>query len=241
MSSLHALLRLAAWLILLLAMILGGFQRYYLTGWNQPMLAVTCAGLALLFTAGLLEKPRGTREDRGIGAWSETLAHYLPLILFLAVGPTLPAMNRLSNFDYTGRKASGIAPRMDGGPLSVSLLDLHAQHERLDGHPVEVIGTAHLLSESERKNLPASAEGRDIRAILYRYAITCCAADATTVSAVLNDIDPKAIQEDRWYKVRGRSRYVAEGLNVPFVAVESLEPIPQPLSPYLTGSEEVFR
>jgi len=240
-SNFHAPLRLAAWLILLLVMILGGFQRYYLTGWNQPMLAVTCAGLALLFTAGLLEKPRGTRAVGGLGVWFETLAHYLPLVLFLVAGPTLPAMNRLSNFDYTGRKTSEIAPRMDGGPLSVSLLDLHAQHERIDGRLIEVIGTGHLLSESERKNLPASAAGRDIRAILYRYVITCCAADATTVSAVLNDMDPKTIQEDQWYRVRGRSRYVAEGLNVPFISVESLEPVPQPLSPYLTGSEEIFR
>ncbi|MCX5759753.1 MAG: hypothetical protein NTU83_14865, partial [Candidatus Hydrogenedentes bacterium] len=233
LRALHTHLRLAAWVILLLVMIVGGFERYYVTGWNTPILAVAAVGLAILFTAGLLEPSRREPAERGIAAWMETIAHYLPLILFLTLGPTIPAMGRLSKFDYTARGVSNIPVQTGSGPLSVSLLDLHASHTRLDGLSIEVIGTGHLLSETDRKALPPSAAHRDVRAILYRYMITCCAADATTVSAVLNDVDAAAIREDQWYRVRGRAQYVAEGFNVPFIAVDMIEPIEAPHNPYL--------
>ncbi len=241
LEKLHTHLRLAAWVILLLVMILGGFERYYVTGWNTPILAVAAVGLALLFTAGLLEPSRGKHIERGVAAWMETMTHYLPLILFLALGPTMPTMGRLSKFDYTARGVSNVPAQTGSGPMSVSLLDLHASHARLDGLPIEVIGTGHLLSETDRKALPPSATHRDVRAILYRYMISCCAADATTVSAVLNNVDAATIREDQWYRVRGRAQYVAEGLNVPFIEVDAIEPIEAPHNPYLNGADEMFR
>lgn len=249
----HSSLRLAAWLVLLLVMVAGGFERYYVTGWNTPVLAVTAVVLGILFTAGVLESPpvrlqppvneKGTGRFRSTWpVWIETLVHYLPLILFLAVGPTLPAMTHLATRGYpTGDAGATRTIPSPGGPLSVSLFDLHVSHLRLDGQPIEVIGTGHLLSEAERKALPPGAAQREIRAVLYRYVITCCAADATAVSAVLNGVDPQAIREDQWYRIRGQSHYVAETLNVPFITVGTIEPIAPPHNPYLSGTDELFR
>lgn len=239
--TLHRNLRVAAWLILLLVMVVGGFERYYVMGWNMPVLTVTVVGLAVLFTVGLFEPLAGTRAEHGIAAWIETTTHFLPLLFFLVLGPTLPSMGRMSRLDYATRSVSNVRLQNDGTPLSVSLLDLHASHVQMDGLPVEVIGTGHILSESERKALPSTTADRDIRAILYRYVITCCAADATTVSAVLKGVESSSLREDQWYRVRGRARYVAEGLNVPFITVESIEPIETPHNPYLSGSDEMFR
>ena len=247
----HRQLRLFAWLLLFVVMFAGNYLRYYLSAWNAHVLACGAVVLGLVLLAGFLVK-RASLFRRGspanaIEEWVETSCHLIPLFLFAAVGPSMPDLRTMSAaafMPYPQRAAQ--QPRVaekarPGEWLSASILDLHFSRERYEGEPIEVLGRVHVLTESDRKALPAAAAGKDVRVILYRYAITCCAADATPVSAVLQKADIANVRDDAWCKVRARSHFVAEGLDVPFLEVEAFEEVPEPINPYLSAVEEMLR
>jgi hypothetical protein len=246
----HAQIRLLAWLALFGTILAGRYQRYYLAGWNVAILGCGTLFLALLFVAGLLgtdaRGPRGKSTSR-VADWLQTSTHFIPLLLFVIVGPSMPNLSTMNVAAFMARPTKAMGSRtpvrMPGSAdyLSVSLLDLHFANERYEGERIEVLGRVHVLLEDELRRLPPAAEGKGIRVIVYRYVITCCVADATPVSAVLQGIEDNALQEDEWYKIRGRAHYVAEGLDVPFIAVETADRIAEPINPYLSAVEAMFR
>jgi uncharacterized repeat protein (TIGR03943 family) len=245
----HTHLRLAAWIVLLAAMFAGRFYRFYIAGWNAWILAVAGLVLAAIFGVGFLPGPVTAPARRGsaIKDWFETSCHFLPLLMFAVVGPSMPDLSTMRSTTFMAFAARAeAAPKPAGKPaagdyLSVSLTDLRVSRDRLSGTTVEVLGKVHILTESDRAALPPEAQGKDIQVILYRYVITCCVADATPISAVIVGASTSGLHDDAWYRVRGRVADAVEGLDVPFIRIDTLQEIPEPVSPYLSGVDELFR
>ena len=252
----HAQLRLLAWIGLFSLMVFGRYDRYYLAPWNIYLMAVTLLFLGLLAVTSIFPararaaNPPPASPGHGLRAWLETVCHFLPLILFAAVGPSSPDFAVMSSAAFMARApeeeaaaavAENVRQLKPGDYLSVSLIDLRTARDRLENTPIEVLGKTHFITDNDRRQFPSGAEKLNIRVLLYRYVITCCVADATPVSVVLAGVDINTLRDEQWYRVRGRSHFVAEGLDAPFVTSDSLEPIEEPISPFLNAVDELFR
>jgi uncharacterized repeat protein (TIGR03943 family) len=230
-------------------MIIGGGARSYLAPWNTKIVAVGGALLAAIFILSFIRPvhSHGMGKRVNFEEWIITGSHFIPLALFVIVGPTMPnfaTMRHAAFMPYAPTKQSDESSPIKAKPgeyLSVSIADLRSAPERYEGEPIEALGIVHVLGDEERGSLPSSAAGKNIQVLLYRYVITCCVADAVPLSAVLGDVEPKNVKEDAWCKVRGHAHYEGGELNVPFIKVESIEPVPTPPNPYLSGTDELFR
>ena len=245
----HAHLRLLAWTTFVLAIVSGGYLRYYLAPWNARVVTAGGVMLGVLFVAGfaLVPEPDEPAPFKRLRAWFLTMSHFVPLVLFVIVGPSMPGLDVMSHAAFMPlsppRERDEGLPRhaSPGEHLSVSIADLRTAPEKFEGEPIEVLGRIHLITEEERKALPPAAESKNIRMLLYRYMITCCVADAVPISCVTQDVKPETVTDDEWYRVRGRCHYEQKGLDIPFIAVESLERVPEPVNPYLSAIDEVCR
>ncbi len=241
----HEQIRVLGWVAFFALMLGGGYAGSYLAGWNIAVLAAGAALAALLLIAGLFLETRLPLRGSGPGPWIETLCHFLPAILFVAIGPTSPSVSTMRHAAFMAytQHAQGDLPAAQPdakGYLSVSILDLHVGKDRYNNEAIEVLGRVHVLTDKDQETLPEAAKPMQIRATLYRYAITCCVADAIPLSAILEGVDVRTLKDDAWYKVRGRARFVEQGVDVPLIHVDSLELIPEPAGPYLNATESLF-
>lgn len=72
------------------------------------------------------------------------------------------------------------------------------------------------------------------RTVVFRFVITCCAADAIPAAVLVTSDDAGTFPIDSWVRVRGLvERTEFKGLNVPIIRAEQIVPIPQPRNPYI--------
>jgi uncharacterized repeat protein (TIGR03943 family) len=110
----------------------------------------------------------------------------------------------------------------------VSLRALYARPESYQGKQITVVGMAH-GHERARREFGAQA------LVVYRFALSCCAADALPLSAVVLPAPGQPPPpDDAWVSVHGRLtlRDSSTG-KVPVLEDASLAPTPEPRSPYL--------
>lgn len=245
----------AIWGITLVALLSTGRHVIFLP--NMAWLLMIGIGLTVLFLAGMTLQSDGAHahdhghdHEHGPGRFGQIVTAsivLLPLIFLPAAlkGDGFGARAfRVMNTDQRklqGLDLSAVAAEASGGASDPSgrfdteeayeatLVDLAFEAEAFEdewdfeGSRVVVVGR--LLREA---SLP------DDQVVLYRFAVTCCAADATAVSAIVQTSQPISVEDDGWARVTGLFRVVEEDdFPRPVILNARIEPIEAPAVPYL--------
>jgi putative membrane protein len=108
-----------------------------------------------------------------------------------------------------------------------TLLELLLDPGRYDGRPVFVTG---MLMRDTR--LEAHFGGRNTA--VYRFLITCCAADALPLAVAVDPEQVAGLEVDAWISVKGTFRLrQTDGKQVPLIEDAWVEVIEAPSQPYL--------
>lgn len=77
----------------------------------------------------------------------------------------------------------------------------------------------------------------DRHIVVYRFLMTCCAADASPLSILVETDNPDDFEEDEWVSVEGLlSIETFDGLDTPHINADSIIPIDPPKDKYLYPS-----
>jgi hypothetical protein len=238
MSRLRALQALC-WLVFLGLVVAGGHAGTYIVPWQSWLVlgAVVVLGLGVL--VGLIIGPGHDHDHDGHDheepTWIETGVHAIPLLLFVAVGPTALGSHALSESGQLDATrfvpAAPTEPTIVDGYHRTDLLAL--RHDPfLDETKVEIIARLGQLAEQttrKRRNAPPP----EPKPVLFRHVISCCAADGRPVYAWLKDAPPSGLPLDAWVKVRGTVDRRETGGVIPVITADSIDIIPQPKHAYL--------
>jgi hypothetical protein len=241
MSRLRALQALC-WLAFLGLVVAGGHAGTYIVAWQSWLVLGAVVVLGLGVAVGLGVGPGHHHDDAGHDAhdhggpsWIETGVHALPLLLFVAVGPTSLGSHTLSGSGQLDATrfvtAAPVEPAIVDGYHRTDLLAL--RHDPfLDETKVEIVARLGELAEQttrRRRNAPEPAP----KPVLFRHVISCCAADGRPVYAWLKDPPPAGLPLDAWVKVRGTVDQRETGGVIPVITADAIEVIPQPGDVYL--------
>ncbi len=242
-------LQLFGWLVFFLYMILWGRDQSYLAELQGDILLVGTILLVIVLLVdfswkrGQAGRPLSWRYHAALA--SETAVHWAPLLLVWIMGVTTLNLDVGSLRDGIQMRVYDPLPREErfnlallepGEYFSVTLVDLYGGDSLLDnGARVELIGRIlPVTGEDVKDRFPERGEEQEVF-LLYRYAMACCAADATPLAVVLenlpNGLRPK---EGDWLKVRGVTRSVPGEKKILVVRVNAVEFIPEPRRPYLS-------
>lgn len=198
---------------------------------NAGFTPLVYGGLALL--AVLLIAPLGRRSTQmprlgQLTVWVRTAVMLLPLVyLGAAHSETLGAaaagkrgvVQRTTTGALSGRSAG---PRAEGDE-GATLVELHENPDAQLGRRVETEGMVY--------HGPEVPEGHFV---LFRFAITCCVADAQPVAVLVRHASADLVEIDSWVRVRGLlDRLEVEGEESLRIQADAVEQIPPPDSPYL--------
>ena len=240
--------RFAAWLIFAAVMLGGRCYNYYLAGWHVYMLMV---GAALLVFAAAASALAALRKDTctccehdaaSRRPWMETFVHFIPLVIFLRVGPTTLGQHAASVTNPFSVPAVMQAVEESGSAAEVSpdgyavktLLDLYTSPDyRTRKMPVEVIGRAYAPTPDDIRRLPAGVKPEDVPMLLYRHYINCCVADARQITVILKNLDVKAFPNAAWLRIKGSTIPPTPLMPLVSIAVDAAEAIAEPAQPYI--------
>jgi hypothetical protein len=117
-------------------------------------------------------------------------------------------------------------------PLTLTELYFPKKHPGVTR--VETVGRILVPTAEDLKKVPADVDTSEMKLMLYRFHMTCCAADARPVFIILLDHDTKGLENETWAKVTGRW-VPAPGLgDMVKLVVEKLQVVPPPAEPYLS-------
>jgi uncharacterized repeat protein (TIGR03943 family) len=136
-------------------------------------------------------------------------------------------------FPWEGRKIGADPPSVENDPPmsetsgECSIADLYRSPERyIDQH---VVFTGMIMRDEALKSYFG---GKDTA--VYRFLITCCAADALPLAVAVDAERSKGFESDQWVRVAGIfSLHRMDGKPVPQVINAAIEPIEPPAIPYL--------
>ena len=231
-------LELAGWMAIILVMLASGYYRLYLVSWQAYSLGATLALLLLLALVGAAAE-RGKPQEPP-PAWVEVAAHFLPLFVFLVMGPTTLGRQAASVGDplaTTGRPTEAApisAPRTDDGYYQVNLLQLYTNQRFYEEPvPVQVVGMLYFLQPEDEKNLPRGVRPEEVHNLLFRYVIVCCVADARQATVVLKGADFSRFEAGDWLEVKGKTKPPSGALQIITIEVDDVRKVPQPANPYI--------
>lgn len=122
--------------------------------------------------------------------------------------------------------------------VPLPLMELYYPKKHPGVTRVEVIGRLMIPTADELAKVPPEMDRADLKLLLYRYVMTCCAADAAPVFVVLRGHDSEGLKVDEWVKITG-TWIPAPGLgDMVKIAVDSLTRIEQPAEPFLQAPKE---
>jgi uncharacterized repeat protein (TIGR03943 family) len=234
-----------------MALYLGGSDAAlaYVKAGLQPLLLASGAILVGLAVVAIVRHGRDQDGHQPHGprvAWLLTLP---PLALVLIAPPALgafaasrqavrpPPINQTSPADPAAASADSslfppLLPPSDGAAVSLTLAEYlvrdHEAPHTLAGVRIRLVG---FVTPQE--------PGRD-GYLLTRFAINCCAADATALKVAIHG-DPVPRAPDTWLEVEGRWQQRTGGdpnqpaSEVPLLLAESIRVIEQPSPPYESG------
>jgi hypothetical protein len=121
--------------------------------------------------------------------------------------------------------------------VPLPLLELYYPKKHPGVTRVETIGRVMIPSAEDLEKVPPEVDRADLKLLLYRYVMTCCAADASPVFVVLRGREVGELKVDEWVKVTG-TWIPAPGLgDMAKLEVDGLEVIEQPKEPYLQAPQ----
>jgi hypothetical protein len=126
------------------------------------------------------------------------------------------------------------APTPAGAAVPLTLTELYFPKKHPGVTRVETVGRILVPTAEDLKKVPADVDTSEMKLMLYRFHMTCCAADARPVFIILLDHDTKGLENETWAKVTGRW-VPAPGLgDMAKLVVEKLQIVPPPAEPYLS-------
>lgn len=165
------------------------------------------------------------------------------LILLLPIFFMFGSVNKsLGSNAYSKRVLNADADQAEGlQDNRISIEELHPAPQfdpKIASYHYMPVSISKLLRQSPQYNrFPVEIKGRiytrtDIawaKAVIYRFYITCCVADAQTVGVFINDMGDKQFENDTWVEVKGV--YHVKKINNKykgFIAPHSIESIAEP-------------
>ena len=110
----------------------------------------------------------------------------------------------------------------------LSILDIYDFPQKYLGHKVKLCGMFHKEDAQITRDF-----GRKMP-LIYRFVITCCAADALPVAMFLDLPGDADIAEGSWVEVEGEfTTYETEGKTVPVIIEPIIRGVEPPAEPYL--------
>lgn len=179
-----------------------------------------------------------------LGAWSLGRNRmYVPETVAAVANPDAmddtewkPAPEQSVHIQPKGSNGDGpIDPQADQPIKSnPTLIELYQPPYATAGTKVTVMGYFFRRAGSHRSDLPPEIRDDPAEWYLFRYAITCCAADARPVLVALSGVDDAtAPRSERWVQVSGTLTPHSLERPVPEIAVEALEAVEAVKDPYL--------
>ena len=256
MGTLHPkLLRLVtvavclAWLGSFVSLLAGGGYRVFLARNYWPLLVFGAAAFAVFAAAVALGGLPTAHFGSKLSLWVSAGICVLPLAYLAANPRPLPSsytlrvragfdrlLNSRAALGLGGRRPTPLAPPATAPAAATSPSSAPtgatAQPTRLCDIVVrypENVGRR-VVSEGmvfRQEGLPAGCF------VLFRFVITCCAADAIPAALLVAADRADAFPVDSWVRVRGRvERTAFRGLDIPLLRAEQVTPIPPPGNPY---------
>jgi uncharacterized repeat protein (TIGR03943 family) len=216
---------LLAWLAAYAWLLAGDRYQAFLSPRLRPLLYGALALLVLLLLASVVRRP-GPRG--GAAGWLRAGVLVLPL-LFLGMVQGRALSSYAADKRAAGRGLGTIgstvqrrlAERPPGGALT--LAELVADVDRQLGHRVQTEGLVF-----HKSGLSAG------HFVLFRFKITCCAADAQPLAVLVAAPQAGALAADQWVRVDGVLRLIdVAGEITPCLQADAVVPIPPPKNPYL--------
>ena len=127
----------------------------------------------------------------------------------------------------TATPPAGRTPRRPVADRELTILDLLLNADQYDGRQVVFEGM--MLHDEE---LTKYFDGRDTA--VYRFLITCCAADALPLAVAVDSDQAQKVATDQWVRVEGIFHlHPNEGDAIPVVEDAAVLPVDAPNVPYL--------
>ena len=115
----------------------------------------------------------------------------------------------------------------EAGPEELTVLELLRNSDSHLGQRVTVAG----MVLSDERVLKIIGEKRFL---LFRFVITCCAADATPAAVAVEETRPGTGEESQWLSVTGEFDFLEkDGKRVPVLRKAKAKPMEAPEQPYL--------
>lgn len=158
---------------------------------------------------------------------SFTAVETVPELSSPAANATAQQMDRVSDDEISRGFAGEDANIAVTREPELTLIELLRTADRHLGSTVTLLGLLHRSPELEKNYGPGRA------AVLYRFLVTCCAADALPVTVVL-DGDVPAVAPEQWVEVTGvfSTERISKG-PVPILTVRQVRLVDAPASPFL--------
>lgn len=161
-------------------------------------------------------------------AWIKGLILILPLGFIIAAGENTLGEYALSKRTMVSQAPASLSPESnpkentDAVPLSLDepilISDLIRQFSQYDGKKVRIEGM-----------YADTVAGRDELSAVFRYFITCCAADAQPVGVFISRNPDSGFENNDWVRVSGTVRMTQlDGYEVIFMDLENMEAVEKP-------------
>lgn len=243
-------IQLFGWVGFIVYMVLTGRDESYLAPLQHQILLAGGGLLFLVLVADLTGKSSdggrsvGWRNHLALGV--ESLGHWTPLIVVALIGVTTLNMDaatlrnsiQMRVFD-PNRVPEDLEDKLanlnPGDYLEINHIQLYSHEALASEAPVALTGRiGRLRADQMREALPSWDKEEGVM-LLYRFAIACCAADATPLAVVLEGLPPEtSFTEEGWFQVRGVTRTLSDDSHLIAIRVDHFEAIPVPDKPYLS-------
>lgn len=224
------LLLSACWLVYLVAIATSGGFITYLAGWQHPVAwsgVSVFAGLVVMAWWG--KSPLASANTaHPYDAIVQTVVHCLPLLLLAGIGNQALGRHAAQITSQTIRAGTANA-----GEGELTLSDVYRKDTELPT-TTTLIGMAFVPSDSDYARLPGGLTRAEVPLLLYRFEITCCAADAAPIFVVLTGLDPGTYPNDTWLRVTGVLTPPGGPANMARLDLTSSVKIEPPTEPYLS-------
>jgi putative membrane protein len=222
---------LLAWLGTYLWLLAGNRYQEYLAPALRPLLVGALVVLAVLSIAAMLPAARAQHSARGVTIWVRGVIMILPLLY-------MGASHNYALDSYAAGKRSLGATRIPGNAIirrarpashqlggELTITEILADRDRQVGQ--------HVITEGmvfRGKDVPPGCFA------LFRFVITCCAADAQPAAVLVSYPSPERLESDEWLRVEGRlTLKEVDGEAAACIEADRVTPIPPPKNPFLTA------
>jgi len=122
--------------------------------------------------------------------------------------------------------------------VPLELLELYYPKKHPGVTRIETIGRLMIPTAEEIAKVPPEVDRAELKLLLYRYVMTCCAADAAPVFVVLRGHDAAGLKLDDWARITGTWIPAPALGDMVKLDVDSLTIIEQPKEPFLQAPKE---